>query len=219
MRKTKFLVLTILAVVLMLPVSSFADSATSSNNRETIKNEIENKKEALKQEMEQKKEAVKNSVGEIRQNATDKITERVNQFVEKMIERFNAATNRLDLLVKRIESRITKIESKNIDESKAKELLATAKIKIEAAKSSISLVTFQTNITSAAASTTASTTAAAIKNAFKITKTQIEKAKQDLKDAHAALIDVVNSLKPGDNKLKSSSSTASSSAATTTETD
>src|SRR3989344_4298661 len=215
---------------LSLAESDYPDNGRTEQNRETIRDEIETKREALKQEMEQKREEIKNrteeereslknrieerreelkqnleerreelknEIEERKQNATDKITERVNQFVTKIIERFNTAANRLDILVIRIESRIEKIEARDIDTTEAKGLLVIAKEKIDTAKTSISLITLP-EITE----DTASTTASSIKKAFETTKIQIEQAKKDLKAAHTALVDVINSLKPGNNKLK-----------------
>lgn len=197
--KNKLLLSAIIVTFGILPAISFADTATSSNDKvkenQTIKDEIEAKKEALK-----------NSVDSIKQNALDKMKEQINQYVLNVIERFDAATGRLDKLAQRIDSRISKIEAKNIDVSVAKELLVAARTKIEIAKTSTLYIT--TDIASSTATSTA-----ALKEEYKIIKDQISKAKDDVKAAQAALVDVVNSLKPGDNKLKNS---AASPTATTT---
>ncbi len=185
--KNKLLLFFAVTVLAVLPNLSLAASTTP---KETIKDKIESKKEEIKNNIEERK-----------QNATNQIELRLNQFVGNVIERFNAATSRLDILVQRIDSRITKMEAQNIDTTKAKEILVVAKAKIETAKIDIALVTLNTN-PSASSGQVASTTVSALKEAFGITKTQIAKAKQDLKDAHAALVDVVNSLKPGNNKLE-----------------
>jgi len=212
--KNKLLSLLVVVLLGVLPVVSFAETTGPGNNPET-KGKVEQKINTIKDNLEARKDAVKNSVQERRQNVVDKILERTNQFIQNVIERFEAVVNRFDVLVQRIESRIAKIESRNIDESRAKELLAAAKVKIETAKSSIAFIAVIP--ATSVASTTASTTASMIKEAFKNVKTQIEKAKKDLRDAHAALVDVVNNLKPGDNKLRNSP--AATSTATTTDTD
>ena len=191
-----------------------ASEYNAEQKRETIKDEIEAKKEALEQEMEQNREEIKNRVEERRQNTTDQITERVNKFISKIIERFSTAANRLDILVIRIESRIEKIEARDIDVTEANDLLVIAKTKIETAKTSISLIALPEIIDPAA-----STTASAIKEAFETTKTQIEQAKKDLKAAHAALVEVIKSLKPGDNKLREIENDESEDDSTATTTD
>jgi hypothetical protein len=217
--KNKLLLSAVVISLSILPIISFAEtnadaSSTKVNieNRGTIKSDIEAKKEALKKEIETKKDSLKNAVAERRQNATDKIRDRVNQFTQTVIERFDATVGRMGKLADRIDSRIAKIEAKNIDVSKAKALMVIAKTKIETAKASIALITIPTNVASSAASTTL----ASIKEDFKVSKTQMDKAKEDIKAAHAALVDVVNSLKPGDNKMKSSATTAATSTSTTT---
>src|SRR3989344_3689448 len=144
--------------------------------KEGLKNKIEERREELKQNLEQKREEIKNRVEERRQNTTDQITERVNKFISKIIERFSTAANRLDILVIRIESRIEKIEARDIDVTEANDLLVIA-------------------------------------------KTKIETAKKDLKAAHAALVEVIKSLKPGDNKLREIENDESEDDSTATTTD
>jgi hypothetical protein len=207
--KNKLSLFLIVVSLVALPNLSLANSETSAN----IKEKIENKKEEIKQKVASTTNAVKNSIEGRKQNATDKMKESVNKFVSKTIVRFSAAANRLEILAIRIDSRIAKIKARGIDESKAEKLLADAIIKIQTAKKSISLITSSANIDS----TEASSTVKALKEAFSVTKVQIEKAKKDLSAAHAALIDVVNSLKPGDNKLRElkAKSTATSTATTT----
>jgi len=174
--------------------------------RTTIKDELETKKENLKQEMEQKKEEVKNTIEERKQNATENVNREVAKFVRNMNERLNAAVNRLVKLADRIDSRIAKMETDKINVTKAKELMVIARAKIETAKASATLVTVATTSTSSTASSTATTTIALIKEAFKVTKAQIEKAKTDIKLAHEALVNVVENLKPGKNKTATTTS-------------
>lgn len=188
--------------------------AEAEQKRETIKNDLESRKESLKQEMEQRKETIKNSIEERRQNIADKIEVRTSQFVQNVIKRLNAAADRLDILMQRIESRIAKIKERNIDTSAAEELLSVAQSKISEAKTSIAAISFQPNTDSDSAS--ASTTNDVIKEAFESTRVQIELAKQNLKEAHSALVDVIKNLKPGDNKLKKIE--ANNNASTTEET-
>ncbi len=189
--KNKLLLLIVISLMI-LPSLSFAET-----NKETIKSEID-----------AKKESIKNSVEERRQNAVNKIKERINKFVENVVARYEAATNRLETLADRIESRITKIESRNIDVIEAKELLTVARSKIETAKISVANIASTTSISSLASTT------GAIKKEFEDIKTQMERAKEDIKIAHAALVNVVENLKPGDNKMRNST-TATSTATTT----
>ena len=172
--------------------------AEVETKREIIKSEPEQKRETIKEEMEAKRESIKKEVEQRRENAIGKIQERLNEFVENIIERFEAAVGRLERLAERIDSRIVKMEAENIDVKNAKELLAIAKIKIETARTSISEVDLESQIISSSAATTT----AVVKEDFQDLKAQMEKAKKDIKAAHATLVEVVKNLKSGYNKLK-----------------
>jgi hypothetical protein len=184
--KNKLLLFLVLVSLTVLPILSFAETSTSTV-RKTIGDEIEARN-------------IKASVQEIKQNAIDKIKAITNRFIQNVIERFDAGINRLEKLSGRINSRMVKMEANGTDITKAKELLAIANTKIEVAKTSIAAIA--PDIESVATSTTISTST--LKEGLKIIKTQIAKAKEDIGVAHAALVDVVNSLKLGNNKLKNS---------------
>jgi len=158
-------------------------------------------KSTIKSEIDAQKAALKNSVEEAKQNATDKIKTQIDQFVQNIINRFDAATARLGKLADRIDSRMAKMEAQKIDVSKAKSLMVVARVKLETARISVISISLPADV----ASSTVSSTIASLREDFKIVKTQIEKAKTDIKAAQAALVDVVNSLKPGDEKLKKNS--------------
>jgi exonuclease VII small subunit len=191
--------------------STKANAASTTTKTETAKS----KTPTIKDTINAQKENLQNSVTERRETVTNKIQERTSEFVKKIIERFNAAANRLDVLAQRIESRISKLKAANISTTEAEKLMVTAKNKIKSAKASITLIvlgedTASTTASMASTTTTqqASSTIDAIREAFDVVTGQIQKAKDDLKAAQAALVDVVNSLKPGDNKLKNATSTA-----------
>lgn len=176
--KNKLLFL-IVVCLMALPMFSYAQSATSSNKI----------RDRVREEMTQKKEEVKNAAGERRQNAVGKIKERLDKFVGNVIERHEAAIERLETLVTRIESRMVKLEAKNIDVKKSRELLVTAKSKIEIARVSVS------DIASSTGNMYFGSTTAAVREDFKLIQSRIEKAKGDIKAAHAALVNVVSNLK------------------------
>lgn len=221
--KNKLLLSGIVFALAVLPTISSAESVGASirvkastsaeiklraqNELEARKKEMEERREELKEEMEERRETIKNAIEtkknivrdemqERRERAIESIRERLNNFTEKIVERFEAAIERLEELASRIDSRIAKMEIENIDVKKAKELMAVAKIKIETAKTSALGIGLESQVV---ASSTATTTAA-IKVDFENIKNQIEKAKTDIKAAHAALVDVVANLKPGQNK-------------------
>jgi exonuclease VII small subunit len=191
--------------LIALPNLSLAETNVSTTSKANPE-----KRNVIKAAIDTKQEAIKNSVEEMRHNAIVKIEERVGQFVQTVIDRYNAATARLEKLADRIDSRIAKMEAAKIDVSKAKELMTVARVKIETARVSIVLINLPTSV----ASSTTSTTIASLKEDYKTSKTQIDKAKTDLKAAQAVLVDIINNLKPGDKKLKGSSSTTTTEATT-----
>ncbi len=197
----------LLAVIVFFPFVSFAQNTLEEKNREREqireeaneqKEEALQKRETIREELQAKKEAVMNSVEERRQNTIERVQERLDQFVANVIKRFEAAVERLSTLSKRIESRIAKLKSENIDVGESEKLLTEAKSKIEIAKTNISKIVItvdgEINIES-------------LKTAFRETRKQIESVKSDIKSAHAALVDVIESLKQGQAKLDEKTST------------
>jgi len=174
-------------VFVVLPVISLAETATSSANKE--------KDNIIKTEIDAQKESIKNSVQERRQGALDKIKEEVDRFIQNVIERFTAADNRLIKLADRIDSRIEKLQTANISVSTSTDLMIIARAKINEATTSVASIVSKTKDVST------ETTMTTIREEFKTIKAQIETAKEKIKIAHAALVDVVNSLKPGQNKM------------------
>lgn len=197
----------IITAALLVPIVAGAEdredvklrASTSVDMRKgttTLKERLEAQKENLKENIENRKE----KMSEKRDELQERIRSRFTEFMNRVIKRFNAASERLDKIVARIESRLTKLESEGVDESKARSLLADAKLKLTVAKTSIA------NISVTASSTAAATTT--IKLKYPAVKDAVEKAKTDLKAAHAALIEVVKSIKPGKNKEHATSTTA-----------
>lgn len=171
--------------------------------RETVQKEIEKRKEELKTQINEKKDSIRNEVDKKRENAVNQIKERLAKFITNTIERYEAAITRLEKLAQRIDSRIAKFEAEGVNVTKAKELMVIAKLKIETAKTSVSGINLQSELT---ASSTATTTVM-IKKDFEGLRAQLEKAKTDIKAAHAALVDVVKNLKPGQNRTATSTAT------------
>jgi len=179
---------------------------------EAKKQEIEQQRELLKAEIEAKRETIKDEIEQRREKVMDDIRDRLDNFIDKIVDRFDASIERLEKLAQRIESRISKYEAEGINVTKSKELLVIAKTKIETAKTSVAALETETlNVIGSNATTTT-----ALKADFNELKSQLEKAKKDIKAAHTALVDVIENLKPGLNK-NDSLKKATTTTATTTE--
>ena len=195
-----------------------AEEKTRSNGSTTTKQDDDSDddkgrksgNDSIRDQMEAKREALKTAVEERRDTAINKIKDRIADFTDKVIKRFEAALERLEKLATRIESRIAKMEAEGIDVVEAKELLLAAEAKIEIAKTSVAEISLplQDVISDTG------TTTAAIKGKYESLRAEIVKAKEDIKAAHAALVEVILNLKPGFNKIRAGANATS--AATTT---
>ena len=174
----------VVVVLCILPILSLAETSTSTVGK------------TIKDELEAKKETAKTSTQNIKQTPVDKIIEKVNQFLDIIINRYEAANSRLEKLANRIDSRIAKMKEKGVDTSEAEKLMAVAETEIKTAEVST------TDFTSTVSGTSFGTTVAEVKQNFATIKTQMEETKSKIKEAHATMVDVINNLKPGDNKIK-----------------
>src|SRR3989344_8813625 len=213
--KNKLLLSGILAAMIVLPNVSFAEevgveagastsvrtygSKADVEARLKAKAELEAKRKAeaaekrdtIKSNIDAKREAIKGEIEERRENVKEKIKDRLDKFIQNIVERLEAAVSRLEKLADRINSRIAKLEADGADMTKSKALMVEAEAKIEVAKASVAAIEVDAN----------ATTTATIKASFPNLKAQIEKAKTDIKAAHAALVEVVRSLKPGQARI------------------
>lgn len=174
------------------------------NQMEAKRDEMEQKRENIKDQIETKREEIKDKMEERRETALSVIKERLDKFSENVVKRFNAAIERLETLANRIDSRIAKMEEEGLDVLNAKELLSIAEVKIETAKTSTAGISLESQAVVSDSDTSSTTT---IKANFDTLRRQIETAKTDIKAAHTALVDVINTLKPGLRKATSTATT------------
>jgi TolA-binding protein len=205
--KKGILICSVLLIGLFPAISFGATStATSSSARERA----EDRFEEMKEEREAGLQARQEERTEQRSEVIEKLQANFNRFNENLVQRFEAAVERLAKLASRIESRIAKMESQGSDMAESKKLLSDARVKLSTASSSVaSLVDGIETLDLSQATSTQS-----FKGAFKVVKDLVGKAKSDLKAAHAALVDVIESMKPGRNRDKTGAQ--STSTATTT---
>ena len=161
------------------------------NNRERI----ENKNLASSTDRDAAKEIK-------RLEQVEKSKERIRTYASLMVNRFEAAVERLNILSERIDGRIIKLEAEGIDVRQAKDLMATAKSKI---------VTAKTEVQHIESALTMILTSDTPREALNSAKKLIDTTRDSVKSAHAALVDVVNSLKPGQNRDKSGTATTTES--------
>ena len=181
----------ITGAMLIAPILVFAqDSANTRAERQNIKQEAQqkrqaamleakNKRETFKAEAQKRIDALKKRVGEER-------AKRIEQFFNQMARKFENAIDRLNGLADRIESRLQKSEEAGNDVSKIKDQLKSARDKISAA---------ETALNDAKAKFKEMANSQNPKEAFKQVKILVQGVAQKIKDAHRALVSVVNSIK------------------------
>lgn len=153
----------------------------AKERRGEMHKEIKDTRVEFRMHAKERKEALKKHVGEIR-------AKRIEDFFNHMIERMEAAIDRFEKLGDRIENRLDKIaaEGKNVAEQRT--LLEKARVSITVAQTSLDEAKIQF-------SKMASSTAP--REEFAKVKNVIQNVHAKIKEAHAALVDVINSIKRG----------------------
>ena len=182
--------------------------------REAAKEEVKLKKEEMQAEFKLKREALKNENDarreEIKQKMEDlreKIKEERITGREKALERFEAAVERMNTLKDRVNDYIIKLEAKGVDVANAKNFVATAETKLNAA---VVKITEANTLLSASIDELTSEDKTKLRTLAQETQTLI-------KEAHQALNDAIKSLKEA-LKAKIEADKASTAANTSTDT-
>ncbi|MFA6338543.1 MAG: hypothetical protein WCW87_00555 [Candidatus Paceibacterota bacterium] len=174
------------------------------NERKDLKNDIHYIKEnasttgtSTRKQIEEKKIETKGIIKDEKQDLKNRVRiEQNKKLLDQTIKKLTAAYERLKTLAERIDSRIKKLESQNIDETKSKTILAQANLKITDVEQKIHLFSTTTISTMLSNATTTEST----KVVTKKIKDSTSVIKQELQDIQKLLADSVNSLKPGFNK-------------------
>ncbi len=135
---------------------------------------------------------------ERQEELAERTKERIHTFLERTLARFDAAIERLEDVADRIQSRIDKLDERDLDVSVAENLLAEARLNIGEASDAV--LTAEIEIETALNSDNPREALAEIKTFF------IE-AREAIKDAHQSLIAVITELKQGTLKLEARSET------------
>ena len=175
----------------------FAFSATSANQptvrqvrveiqekRAEMRAEIKEKRETFQNEAKDRVEALKKHFGEAR-------AKRIEGFFNNMVRKFENAIDRLDALADRIKNHLDKLADQDKDTAELNLKLDVAKNKITDAENSLS---------DAKAKFDAMSLSSDPKQSFKDVKILVQNVAKKIKEAHAALVDVINSMKDASDK-------------------
>lgn len=220
MRKT---FLSCFVTFLAIFLSGIAHAEISSGGINKI-NELKQKIVDIKQKNIENKTKLKATISstteikeveqKLKNNIEIKIGKELDEQKIKIADVFEKAIQNLKDLTARIDSRISKMESENIDTLSSKLLFETAKVKLTAAETELTNLEniLAEDLSAASTSTPKNNTRKII---LKNIKSQSEKTKSSIKAAHKSIINVVTSLKKGLMKKINSTSTIQTTSTTT----
>ena len=151
----------------------------SQDKREGIHTEIKDAREEFRKKADERRDELKKKIGEER-------SKQVEKYFTQMMDRMDAAADRLDKLADRIESRLNKIHDAGKDIIEPQAALDTARIAIAGVHAAISDA--KAKFAELATSDTPQAQFAAVKDIVNTVKTKS-------KEAHAALVEAINSIK------------------------
>lgn len=161
-----------------------------------VRDEVKEKRDELREEVRARRDEIKLKIAK-------EAAERVRKHFDRMLKRFDAAIERLEKLADRIESRLDKADENGKDVTALRAKLDGARAKIAEA---------QTALDDAASKFEAVVGSDNPRDAFKDVQELMKGVKEKIKAAHAAMVDVINSLKG----IGNTSTTTPSGTATTT---
>lgn len=171
------------------------------SKRDTLRDEVRQRREALKKEFEERRQALRADAerlrekfrqdaqvrrDELKKKLGEKRAERVEQFFTQMLRKFEAAIARLTQLADRIAGRLNEAEARGRDVGALRTQLEQARTKIVEAEKALE---------DAKAKYTEAAKNPDFKAAFKNVREIVNGVQEKVKDAHKALVDVVNSIK------------------------
>jgi len=202
--KRNLLSIVTLSFLFVLPVSAqdttdFSEANIKLNDsvKSRIRTEEKDRRAEFKERLEDKRKDLQEGREERREIKTIRSefkTEMAKVRLEKTIKIFVATANRLDKIVTRIESRISKIEAAGGKVGDIRISLDLSKAKLVEARTEIEV--FATTELSSATSTTAA------KGLFEDVKIAAFKAKVSLKAVHASLVETITLIRGMEKTIK-----------------
>lgn len=156
-------------------------------------------REDIRERLEAKKSELKKKFGEDR-------LKKIQDFAEKTFERYEEAIDRLNKTADRIEDRLNRLANDGKDVTAEKELLAKARESISGAGAALE---------NGKAKLASALDAKDPQQSFKDVKSILDTVKEALKAAHASLVSVIKTTKPGQLKDVSAAATTTPTASTT----
>lgn len=157
--------------------------------QQQVRENLREKRDQLKQQAQNRQNQLQEKRQELKRKLHDRQAERVTAFSKRMLDRFEAAVKRLDNLSARISARLDKLSSGGKhDVSVYRSALDAAKAKIDSARSRLQEA--RTSLDMIVPSENP-------KTQFEDARAKLNAVKDEIKAAHAALVDAINSIKEG----------------------
>ena len=180
-------ILVFLATIIETSYVHAAPPLTRDEKKEELQARLEERKLLIQDKREEIKLRIEQKRATRQAQLTEKKQERVRTYFGRLTNRFDAAIKRLEILIERIQSRVTKLsESGEIDTSdieaqlaEAKELLNKASADLQAAADSMDEVLDANDP----------------KTAFGVIKETITAVKTKLKEVHLILVHTIGDIK------------------------
>ncbi len=202
----KKIITTLVLSAMIIPSLSLAATTTPikdkiseiKQQREDLKNKIEQEKANIKAERASTTQDIKNKREEIKSEIEQRIGKKLDEKRTNIANRFEEALKNLNSLILRVETRITKAEGQNTIATSTKDLLATSKANVLLAENELTVL--ENKLAEPLATSTKKAYLANI-------KIQSDKTKETIKTARESIINTIESLKPGlfKNKVKATS--------------
>lgn len=162
----------------------------TKEKRATLRAEVKAKREALAAELKAKREVFQRETKKREEELKKKLGKRraanVEKYFGQMVEKLSNIIDRLNELADKIQARFDKAAANGKDITALKDKLAKAREKIAAANQALQ---------NAQATYTAAVQEKDFKVAFKRVRGVVHDVAAKIRDAHAALVDVINSIK------------------------
>jgi hypothetical protein len=175
-------------------------NTTTPTDKETVKRLLEQRLNGgIKERNQEAKEQIqgeREKIKDLRDERKERRKDEVRKRVENVTNRMAAFIERLKDIAKRINARIVKLEGEGKNMTTPKNLLVLAQGKITVAETDLG--TLRLALAAIASSTEPITKDELVHKV----KDASEKTKESIKVAHQALVDVITSIKPGQNKPK-----------------
>lgn len=197
------------AGLLLLSSAAFAQAQpTPTTDKKTDVQTVREKAQALKAQVQQKKAEAKEAAEAARTAQKEAMSAAKQVHVNGIINALEMQVRNLESLTARVESRIAKFGAKGADTTASRAALADTKTKIADAQAAVEALKM-TAQTSIATSTPKSTVA--------VFTTAARNAEAKLRLARMALVNAINSLKPGKNNAKNGNDDSAQKATTTSQ--